>query len=224
MSSRRILFFAVASIFVLAIVGRYGVQEISVDGDHQQDDQQEATGDLNHFSDENAKSQSLAVKPQAEVVPLSGIAASKPTLTPTDQKKLELLRTVIKTGKDNDPRVDKELKSLTPALKNALKKEYEQLPPEHRNGRGFIAFIIGRSMSEQADVDFLAKVVQEEPCLSFKDCSAKGPMYQEAEEHSTQVTLNYPQIVATKMLKQNLSKAPPELRGKINEVLAESRY
>ena len=79
-------------------------------------------------------------------------------------------------------------------------------------------------ISEPGDVEFLANIVQEEPCLSFKDCSSKGPIYQEAEEHSTQVTLNYPQIVATRMLKQNLKKAPLALRGRINEVLAQSKY
>lgn len=219
MSNRRILFFTVASLFVLVIVSRYAVQETASSGDPQ-----EATGDLNHLSDQNSKAQSVAVVPQAEVVKPTATSLMQSSLTPDEQKKLELFRAVIKTGKDNDPRVDSELKSLTPALKNALKKEYEQLPPEHRNGRGFIAFLIGRSMTEPADVDFLAQIVQEEPCLSFKDCSARGPMYEEAEEHSTQVTLNYPQIVATRMLKQNLSKVPPELRGRINEVLAESRY
>lgn len=202
---------------MLAIVSRYEVEETL-----ESDDQQESAGDLNHSSTENSKPRNLTIVPQVEGVKTSAVVSMR--LTSADQRKLELLRTVIKTGKDNDPRVDRELKSLTPALKNALKNEYEQLPQEHRNGRGFIAFLIGRSLSEPSDVDFLAKVVREEPCLSLKDCGAKEPMSEHADEHSTGVTLNYPQIVATKMLKQNSSKAPPELRERINEVLAESRY
>ena len=204
---------------MLAIVSRYEVQETS-----ESEDGQESTGDLNHLSDKKSKAQNLTIVPRAESVKTTAVAQSRETLSTEEKRKLDLLREVIKSGKDNDPRVDTELKGLTPALKNAVKNEYQKLPAEHRNGRGFIAFLIGRSISEPGDVEFLANIVQEEPCLSFKDCSSKGPIYQEAEEHSTQVTLNYPQIVATRMLKQNLKKAPPALRGRINEVLAQSKY
>lgn len=203
---------------MLAIASRYGVpvdpQETPIS-----EDSQEVTGDLNRLSGP-VPAESSDV--QAEAVKLP--AATPVKLTPEEQNKLEMFRSVIKSGNDNDPRVDKELKSLSPALKMALKQDYEKLPKEHRNGRGFIAFLIGRSISTAADVQFLEKVVNEEPCLSFKDCDAKGPMYEEAQEHSTEVSLNYPQIVATRMLKQSLPKAPPELRGKINEVVTSSRY
>jgi hypothetical protein len=219
-SSRRILFFTVASILVLAFVSHY-VPINHSDESQQSNENNDATGDLNRLSDQPAPTAASA--PHVEAVPASGVTPA-PSLSSEEKSKLELFRTVVKTGKDNDPRVDTELKNLSPALKAALKNEYESLPKEHRNGRGFVAFLIGRSLTEPADVEFLEKVVTEEPCLSFKDCSVKGAMYEEAEEHSTQVSLNYPQIVATRMLKQNLTKAPPELRGRISEAVSASPY
>lgn len=221
MSSRRILFFAVASIFVLAVVGRYAGEDEAVPA--------EATGDLNHLSEQSPAAQPPTISAVQQADPVQATAATPaPALTPQETQKLELLREVIKTGKDNDPRVDTELKELSPALKAAIKKEYQQLPKEHRNGRGFIAFLIGRSMSEPGDIEFLEQVVAEPPCQSFQDCDAKGPVYEEAEEHSTNVSLNYPQIVATRMLKQNLTKnsnwITPAMRAKITEALEGSRY
>ena len=214
MSSNKILLITGASFLLLVLAGRYGAlsEAPSASG---------SVNDLPHAK-QTPSQNAQDVQPDIPTDPVKGDVQH--TLSAQDLKKLELFKAVIESGKDNDPRVDKELKDLSPALKNALREEYQKLPKEHRNGRGFIAFLIGRSLADISDVTFLEQVVNEEPCLSFKDCSTPGPMYEEAEEHSTNVTLNYPQIVASRMLKQNLAKAPAELRPRINQAITTSRF
>lgn len=215
MSNNRVLLIAVASILLLAAVVRYGAQEApQTDG---------TISDFSHAPPAKAEHTTPESTPVANVVS-TPTPSTNLALTKDEETKLNLFREVVKSGKDNDKRIDTDLKDLSPALKRALEDEYRRLPREHRNGRGFVAFLIGRSLSDASDVAFLEQVIKEEPCLSFKNCSEKGPMYEEAEEHSTQVTLDYPQIVASRMLKQKLAGSSQELRGPISQALSASRY
>jgi hypothetical protein len=114
---------------------------------------------------------------------------------------------VLESRNDNDQRLDKDLKVLSAGAKQLLRQRYEEFPPEGRNERGTIVFLVGRNLTEKSDIEFMEKVLSEAPCRSMQNCKEDSPRSQGADAHSEtgiEVSLNYPQIVALKSLERIL--------------------
>lgn len=149
------------------------------------------------------------------------------TLSQEDQKKWQTFQEIIFSRNDNDPRIDGELKDLSTVMHENLHKAYEALPDEDRNSRGLIAFLIARDLKTAADAEFLKKIYEESPCLSFDNCSVAAP----ADPHFdgvNQTSLNYPQLAGLYQLEKKLQSNPdilrnPELRRKVTDLLREAR-
>lgn len=120
----------------------------------------------------------------------------------SDVQKLEIVNAILSSGADNDPRLDKDLRELSPALRERLRRRYREIPNEKRNSKGTLVFLLGRNLTEPADFEFMAEVVSETPCFSLSDCSQKFPKKMvgrsEEEDHNggLAVALAYPQLVA----------------------------
>ncbi|MGZ3726989.1 MAG: hypothetical protein ACXWQQ_14385 [Pseudobdellovibrio sp.] len=145
-------------------------------------------------------------------------------LNESDKKIWSDLKQIIASKNDNDPRLDNELKKLSPQLHQVLYKQYEATPDEERNVRGLIAFLITRNLSSSADLEFVQKIFQENPCLSLEDC--KKAAAQEDPHHSsvTETTLNYPQLSQLYQIERQLTDNPqilkdPQMRAGIVSVL-----
>ncbi len=144
-----------------------------------------------------AKTNSATSSPSA-----SSIATSE------DKNKLILLEAILKSRNDNDPRLDTEFKTLSAGAAALLREKYQSLPLEQRNERGTIAFLLGRNIQNEADLEFFRGVVQEKACRSLKDCN-EDPQRAEGDtlhsEAGSDVTLAYPQLVALKSLERILA-------------------
>jgi hypothetical protein len=143
-------------------------------------------------------------------IPLKSVASTAASpeieLSDADRRKLDVLAQIFRSKNDNDPRMDTEMRDMSPALKGALRAEYGDLPMEARNERGTIVFILGREISSAEDVAFLHSVLTEPPCLGLEDCGAVD----RGDDHSqlgSDVTLAYPQLVALRSYKKYLSRA-----------------
>jgi len=139
----------------------------------------------------------------------------------------KIFQEVITSRNDNDPRVDQELKTLSPQMHEGLRRTYQQIPAENRNSRGLIAFLIARDLTSIEDAQFLTAIYQEQPCLSMADCSQLGA----SDPHMdavNQTSLNYPQLAGLYQLEQRLENTPeilqnPEIRQEISNMLREAR-
>jgi hypothetical protein len=156
---------------------------------------------------------------------------SAPALSPSDQKKFLVLREILDSKNDNDPRIDTELKGLSSGLKRALVASYLDQPKEKLNERGTIVFLIGREIASPPDVDFLKGVLLEKPCMSISDCSRAPAPHAGEDDHREMVndtTIRYPQLMAIQALKdrfQALKEAPKgqeELLRQIRSALEEA--
>jgi hypothetical protein len=148
-------------------------------------------------------------------------------LSEKEEKQWNILKDVLQSHNDNDPRVDQELKVLSPKLHEELRKTYTQLPMESRNSRGLIVFLIARDLQNSADAAFLKAVYEEPPCLSMADCSQAQPSNSH-EESVTQTSLSYPQLAGLYQLDQKLERNPellqsPEMHQEIADLLREAR-
>lgn len=148
-------------------------------------------------------------------------------LSEADQKKWEVFQSILKSKNDNDPRIDRELKSLSPEMHQNLQSAYDQIPIEDRNGRGLIAFLIARDLTTTADVEFLRKIYQESPCLSFQNCGVAAPPDPHIDGIN-QTSLNYPQLAGLYQLELKLKAQPdllrnPEMKNHVRDLLREAR-
>jgi hypothetical protein len=119
-------------------------------------------------------------------------------------EKLNLLSQILASKNDNDPRLDTEFRSLSPAFKRSLVNLYHKTAIEDRNGRGTIVFIIGRELKDKQDLQFLKSVLEEEPCLSLQNCKASQAS-QGRDSHLgslNETSMNYPQLVTLNRLEQ----------------------
>lgn len=151
----------------------------------------------------------------------TGLPASAPALGAEDQARVSLLDEFFRTKNDNDPRMDTELRHLSPALKQAFVAKYAALPVEARNERGTIVFLIGRDLTSAADVEFLHSVLTEAPCMGLASCGSVD----RGDDHSqlaSDITLAYPQLVALKAYgkQRENKKLDPALRRQIEDSLA----
>lgn len=131
-------------------------------------------------------------------------------LKEADRARFQSFLDISQSGKDNDPRIDSELKNLSSELKNQLKKYYRSLAPEKRNERGFVSFLISRDARSVEDLEFIAEVLSEEPCLSMADC--KNLSDRDAHMGSVdEVSINYPQLVSLYQLGSKLATGTLDL-------------
>ena len=118
------------------------------------------------------------------------------------REQLKTLEDILRSGNDNDPRLDTDFKSLSVEAKSLLREKYAGTPPERRNDRGTIVFLLGKNLETPEDWAFLRAVVGEPACLSLADCSKTDPG---APGLGDEVTLAYPALVA---LRQAADKLP----------------
>ncbi len=133
-------------------------------------------------------------------------------LSPEDTRKVKVLDEVLSTKNDNDPRIDTELKALSPAVKEAIRARYEGTQPEKRNERGTLVFLLGREIRDSSDLAFFAGVLSEKPCLSLQDCGRPPEAHSGDEDHFESInetTANYPQLMALLALKERALKDSP---------------
>ncbi|MBI5881892.1 MAG: hypothetical protein HZB91_02160 [Elusimicrobia bacterium] len=144
-----------------------------------------------------------------------------PAPTAEDVVKLRTLSMILLSRNDNDPRLDKDFNELSPGAKALFRGMYGKLPPERRNERGTIVYLLGRNLASAEDWAFLASVAGEPPCLSLADCSKDAPA---AEEHlGDEVTLAYPSLVALKSAEAALAAGDARTRAKARSVVAAGR-
>ncbi len=166
-------------------------------------------------------------------VPASGsvVQGPIPGLVPEEQKKWLLLGQILESKNDNDPRIDTELKGLSPLFKSTLAGRYAELKPERFNERGTLVFLVGREIVNPADVDFMRTVLTEKPCLSVSDCSRTPVGHAGEDDHREMVnetTTRYPQLMALRALKQRYgellqdSSGQGDLMRQIRETLEEA--
>jgi hypothetical protein len=144
-------------------------------------------------------------------------------LSAAEKKQWQIFTEVLLSKNDNDPRLDHELRHLSPTLKKALETQYSLLPDEKRNERGLVVFLVSRDLSSVEDLQFLESVYQESPCLSLANCGVRGdndPHFSGLNETS----LLYPQVVGLYQLEQQLKARPellkdPRFRQQTEEVL-----
>jgi hypothetical protein len=141
----------------------------------------------------------------AEPAPLrSASSVQAPQASPADLAKLQTLKQILANHGDNDPRLDRELRDLSPAAKALMEGQYAAIQSEKRNQRGTIVYLIGREINSAEDVGFLHSVLSEPPCLSLADCKRESRGSTLSDEHhldsATDTTLAYPQIVALKSI------------------------
>lgn len=120
------------------------------------------------------------------------------------------LDAILAAHDDNDPRLDSDFNALTESDKTSLRIKYRETPPEHRNERGTIVYILGKNLKDSADWAFLRDVASEPPCLSLADCRRSAA----TQEPGDDVTLAYPSLVALKQAQRALeTKDSPEARA-----------
>lgn len=159
---------------------------------------------------------SAPLKPEALVTQYS----------PTTQKLLLTLDEILISKNDNDPRLDRDFRHLTAESKSALRKKYSTLTLEDRNGRGTIALLIGREITEAQDIQFLKEILSEPPCYSLENCTQETHMPTGGDAHHEmgfQVTLAYPQLSALYWLEKFLTRPNTENSGLPHALMEEAR-
>ncbi|MEZ0391170.1 MAG: hypothetical protein ACAH59_03070 [Pseudobdellovibrionaceae bacterium] len=149
------------------------------------------------------------------------------SLNSEDQKKWDILTEILESKNDNDPRLDQELRHLSPQMHQKLRKAYDLLSLESRNERGTIAFLLARDLQTLEDAEFITEIYQEKPCLGFQDCTKEDGTDPHLEGIN-QTSLNYPQLAALyqlgKRLESNLELLKnPEMKKQISDLLREAR-
>ncbi len=124
-------------------------------------------------------------------------------LNAADSRKISILRELIQTRNDNDPRMDTELRNLSAAAKAEIQSIYRDTKPESRNERGTMVFLLGREIRDPAELSFFRGVLQEKPCLSLENCERPAGAVSGDEEHLETIndtTASYPQLIALRAL------------------------
>ncbi|MDG0817995.1 hypothetical protein [Bdellovibrio svalbardensis] len=151
---------------------------------------------------------------------------------PVDAKAEEqtrILQEILKAKNDNDPRMDTALLVLSENTKILFRQLYKNTQAEKRNDRGTIVFLLGRNISNAADLSFFSEVLNERPCLSLADCSKTetGGLSKEEDEHQGgfAVSLAYPQLVTLHSLDHYLElHGSSELSDKVKDLIAEAKH
>ena len=118
-------------------------------------------------------------------------AGVAPTPCSFASDKIQVLREVIQTGSDYDPRLETDFQKIGTDLALRMIRFYYALPDEERNGRGLVTFLLGQDNSSNVSLKLLyfRSVLSEPPCQSLSDCRGS------AVAGSDEIALSYPQIV-----------------------------
>jgi len=147
-------------------------------------------------------------KPRAEMARPQGAGGRpRPRYEAEAAAKLETLQEILGSKNDNDPRLDRDFNDLSPEVKRLLRQKYRRIPPERRNDRGTIVYLLGRNLKSAEDWTFLREVVSEPPCLSLADCSKEMKTEDDHRALGAEVTLAYPSLVALKQAQRVLEEA-----------------
>lgn len=129
-------------------------------------------------------------------------------LSDKEENQLQALHEILTSKNDNDPRLDSELKELTPNLRNRMRTEYASIRREKLNDRGTLVFLLGRNLKTREDFAFMSSVFSESKCLSLANCSKETLIREDEKTHTASadaITLAYPQwnalIAVEKVLK-----------------------
>ncbi|MFI5345282.1 MAG: hypothetical protein ACHQ51_02795 [Elusimicrobiota bacterium] len=117
--------------------------------------------------------------------------------------KLRTLEAILGARNDNDPRLDSDFNALTNEEKMGFRRRYGEIPPERRNERGTIVYLLGKNMTAPEDWAFIRDVAGEPPCLSLANCA--HPPNGEGDP-GDDVTLSYPSLVALKRAQKALEE------------------
>ncbi len=172
-----------------------------------------------------AESQTVVAAAVTAAASSNEAAALNTALNATEQRQLAILNEILISKNDNDPRMDSDLRVLSPALKSALQKQYLKSAAEKRNERGTIVFLLGRNLDQESDLNFMKQVLMEPPCLSLSDCSKVTEASHGEQAHLdgiNELTANYPQLMAIRQLKQTLENG--KLTSQITELLQEATH
>ncbi len=129
------------------------------------------------------------------------------SLSLLEKKSWKTFQEILLSKNDNDPRLDSDLKNLSPALHQALLAKYSSLPMESRSERGLIVFLVARDLQSPDDLKFLKSIYDESPCLSLANCGTRT----ESDPHISGIddtSANYPQLTALFQLDQLLTTKP----------------
>ena len=138
--------------------------------------------------------------------PAAALPAPLRTSVPRTSK-ISIVDDVLRTGRDDDPRLDRELRHLDAATRQQIRNRYAQAAPEKRNQRGTLVFLLGRNLKSNADFTFLGDVLNEPPCLNLADCTKSVGVTRSHQQAGIAVTLAYPQLVALDALNTYLRHA-----------------
>lgn len=167
--------------------------------------------------DRDAKPQGVLVS--ATPLPKSGSAVLMPPSESEEMeasKKLRILKEILDSNNDNDPRLDREFREIGSVLREKLREFYRELPAEKLNSRGTVVFLLGRDLRGIEDARFFNSVLREPPCLGLERCLERA----DVSETPSEVTLAYPQIVATTGLVKGWSRiADPDRRAELRRSL-----
>ena len=150
--------------------------------------------------------------------------------TSRDLAQARIVDEILIARNDNDPRLDTELRKLSPASKELIRNRYGSLLSEKRNERGTLVFLIGRDLSSTDDLRFMHQVITESPCRSLSDCSREDTgSVTPGERHwegPSETTLAYPQIVALKSIESFLTgpARPVDLENQALATLDEAKH
>lgn len=135
-----------------------------------------------------------------------------------DTQKMQLLNEILVSKNDNDPRIDNDFKNLTPSFKKLLMIQYKKYKPEQRNEKGTVAMIVSRELNSVDDLDTLEIVFDEAPCKSLADCSTEDLNVDPHHSGSTNVDLNYPQMVTLYQIDRKLEKGLFKTQSEKSEI------
>ena len=130
--------------------------------------------------------------PATAVPPREAAASAFPTAARRSgtQDKAALLEEILRARNDSDPRLESAFNGLSPEMRKSFRETYRRLPPERRNQRGTIVYLLGKNLAAPEDWAFLREVAAERPCLSMADCGKA------ASGEDDETSLAYPALVA----------------------------
>lgn len=138
---------------------------------------------------------------------------------PAAKDSVSVLDEILRSRDDNDPRLDADFNGLSVETRRRFREKYRAIPPEGRNERGTIVYLLGKNLHAPEDWAFLREVAGEPPCLSLSDC-ARAPSAGEdgSEDSGAAVTLAYPALVALKQAERVLAEGPASARSEARSV------
>lgn len=121
-------------------------------------------------------------------------------LSSTDRATLTVLRDIVATGKDHDPRLDTGFSEMSDALRAAIRAECRITEREKFRARGVLVHALGRSLRSETDVAFMGDVLREEPCLSVADCRQPPARGETTGLAGDETSVIHPQLMALRSL------------------------